>query len=180
MPLDNAEKIIGLYEERSGVTPDFPIVDFAGGGRQIAELFGFAAGGQAHMMHPDYEFERIPSATSTPYKKEYMIPGIQAALDDDCKTVDIISSMVDNKAGIKNTEIIVRSLTEKQLVLEYGGRGILDISIFNVVGRKVYSTKKDLAINTVVNFDNQKLSSGSYIVRIKDCKKIMISTHQIH
>lgn len=82
VPLDTYEKISALYLQKSGVANDFPLVTFAGKGRELATLLGFPAGGQVHIIHPTREFER--GIGDTPYKQPYLNNAIQAALDDDC------------------------------------------------------------------------------------------------
>ncbi len=84
-----------------------------------------------------------------------------------------ISNTISNSS--KN-RLVISNFTSNKLVLNNIERGIYDISIFNAIGKKLVSLRKELAGNSTVDFKNKNLTTGAYVVKIRGDAANLIQT----
>lgn len=168
-PSDDAQDIISTYQQRSGITPTFPIVLYRDGGIDLAHLFTMPNyGGVQWMCHPKLFYDQISS-----YSESALTNAANAALADDCVGTYI---MLHNKAPAQDVQIF-----NNKLILSTDAAEKVTIKVISLNGQTVYSAKQDLSkgVNRV-SMNSSDIVKGLYILEIIGssglhyCNKVMI------
>lgn len=154
--------MVSAYEQRAGITPEFPIILYQDGGKALADLFGMSNyGGVQWMCHPKLFFDRISS-----YSESALTTAANTALNDDC--VSSYISIDDNKLNPNDINIF-----NNELILHIDSEEKVTISLVSLSGQTLYLSEQNLTkgLNKII-ISGQNIAKGMYILDIKGVSKL--------
>jgi hypothetical protein len=149
--------MVSAYEDRAGITPEFPIILFRDGGQDLANLFDMPNyGGVQWMCHPKLFYDQISS-----YSESALTNAANTALNDDC--VSSYISLNNNQLNSNDVKIF-----SNELILYIDSKEKVAIKLISLNGQILYSSDQNLmpGINRII-MSGQNIAKGMHILDIQ-------------